>query len=175
MSSLKHILETFKHLNTNFKTFPFVFPRRAGIYGRSILQVYMYFMCFYIRCYGNPPSFFFPFSSSKAFDSHQYDHVTKGAAWNQNTKPHQFRLLYAEQHSLRASSRGALAAGREKEGELATTSSEFENLHRKSRYEMPIGGYDISNDVITLGTCFSKFVHIHTRFRYALIGGNLTV
>ena len=29
--------------------------------------------------------------------------------------------------------RGALAAGREKEGELATTSLEFEYLHRKSR------------------------------------------
>ena len=61
MSSLKHILETFKHLNTNFKTFPFVFPRRAGIYGWSILQVYMYFMCFYIRCYSNPQSFSFLF------------------------------------------------------------------------------------------------------------------
>ena len=77
--------------------------------------------------------------------------------------------------SLRASSRGALAAGREKEGELATRSPEFEYPHRKSRYEMPIGGYDINNDVITLGTCFSMFVHIHTHFRYALIGGNLTV
>ena len=61
MSSLKHILETFKHLNTNLKTFPSVFPRRAGIYGWSILQVYMYFMCFYIRCYSNPPSFSFLF------------------------------------------------------------------------------------------------------------------
>ena len=40
---------------------------------------------------------------------------------------------------------------------------------------MPIGGYDISDGVITLGTCFSMFVHIHTRFCYALIGGNLTV
>ena len=40
---------------------------------------------------------------------------------------------------------------------------------------MPIGGYDISNYVITLGTCFSMFVDIHTRFRYALIGGDLTV
>ena len=96
--------------------------------------------------------------------------MTKGAAWNQNTKPHQFRLLYAVQHSLRASSRDALAAGREKEGELATASPEFEYLHRKSRYEMLIGGCDISNDVITLGSCFSMFVHIHTRFRYALIG-----
>ena len=144
MSSLKHILETFKHLNTNLKTFPFVFPRRAGIYGWSILQVYMYFMCFYIRCYSNPPSFFFPFYSS---------------------------FFYFESLFLG----GALAAGREKEGELATTSPEFEYLHRKSRYEMPIGGYDISNDVITLGTCFSMFVHIHTRFCYTLIGGNLTV
>ena len=58
---------------------------------------------------------------------------------------------------------GALAAGREKEGELATTSLEFEYLHRKSLCEMLIGGAD-SNDVITLGTCF----------RFALIGGNLT-
>ena len=31
-------------------------------------------------------------------------------------------------HSLRRALRGALAAGREKEGELATTSLEFENL-----------------------------------------------
>ena len=38
---------------------------------------------------------------------------------------------------------------------------------------MPIGGDDISNDVITLATCFSMFVHIRTRFRLALIGGNL--
>ena len=31
---------------------------------------------------------------------------------------------------------------------------------------------DISNDIITLGTCFSVFFHIH--FRFALMGGNLT-
>ena len=43
---------------------------------------------------------------------------------------------------------------REKEGELATTFLEFEYLHRESRGEMRIGGDDISNDVITLGTCF---------------------
>ena len=49
--------------------------------------------------------------------------------------------------------RGALAAGREKEGELATTSLEFEYLDRKSLCKMLIGGDDISNDVITLGTC----------------------
>ena len=47
---------------------------------------------------------------------------------------------------------GALAKGREKEGELVTTSLEFEHLHRKSRYEMLIGGDDIANDVICLGT-----------------------
>ena len=52
----------------------------------------------------------------------------------------------------------ALAARREKEGELATTSLEFEYPHRKSRCVMLIGGEDVSNDVITLGTCFSIFV-----------------
>ena len=51
--------------------------------------------------------------------------------------------------------RGALATGREKE-------------------EMLIGGDDISNDVITLVTCFSMFIHIRARFRCELIGGNLT-
>ena len=63
----------------------------------------------------------------------------------------------------------ALAAGQEKEGELATRSQEFEYLHRKSRCEMLIGGDDISNDVITLGTCFSMFVYIHACFRFALL------
>ena len=38
---------------------------------------------------------------------------------------------------------GALVAGQEKKGELATTSLEFEYLHRKSRCEMLIGGDDI--------------------------------
>ena len=70
--------------------------------------------------------------------------------------------------------RGALAAGKEKEGELATTSLEFEFLHRKSQCEMLIGGDDFSNDVITLGTCFSMFVYIRACFHFALIGGNLT-
>ena len=39
---------------------------------------------------------------------------------------------------------------------------------------MLMGGDDISNDVIILGTCFSMFVYIRARFRFALIGGNLT-
>ena len=76
--------------------------------------------------------------------------------------------------SLRASFQGALAAGREKERELATSFLDFEYLHRKSRCEMLIGGDDISNDVITLGTCFSMFVYIRARFRFKLIGRNLT-
>ena len=49
--------------------------------------------------------------------------------------------------------RGALAARRENEGELVTTSLEFEYLHRKSRCKMLIG----ANDVITLGT------YLHSR------------
>ena len=40
------------------------------------------------------------------------------------------------------------------EEELATTSLEFEYLHRNFRCEMLIGGDDIRNDVIALGTCF---------------------
>ena len=64
--------------------------------------------------------------------------------------------------------------GREKKGELETSSLEFEYLHQKSRCEMLIGGDDISNDVVTLDTCFSMFVSIRARFRFAMIGGNLT-
>ena len=39
---------------------------------------------------------------------------------------------------------------------------------------MLIGAEFISNDVITLGTSFSMFVYIRARFRFVLIGGNLT-
>ena len=45
---------------------------------------------------------------------------------------------------------GTLTAGRKKEGELRTTSLEFEYLHRKSLREMLIVGDDISNNVVTL-------------------------
>ena len=57
------------------------------------------------------------------------------------------------------------------QGELATTSLEFEYLHGKSQCEMLIGGDDISNDVITLGACFHMFFkvcYIPTRFRFML-------
>ena len=57
--------------------------------------------------------------------------------------------------------RGVVAAGRGKEGELATASLEFEYLHRKSRWEMLIGGGDISNDVITLGAYFHVFLNVY--------------
>ena len=56
--------------------------------------------------------------------------------------------------------RGALVAGWQKGGELATTSLEFEYLHRKSQCKMLIGRDDISNDIITLGTRFSMSVYI---------------
>ena len=61
-----------------------------------------------------------------------------------------------------------------KEGELATSSLEFEYLHQKSLCEILIGGNDISNDVSTLGMCFSMFVYILALFCFVLIGGNLT-
>ena len=61
-----------------------------------------------------------------------------------------------------------------KEGELATSSLEFEYLHQKSLCEILIGRNDISNDVSTLGMCFSMFVYILALFCFVLIGGNLT-
>ena len=39
---------------------------------------------------------------------------------------------------------------------------------------MLIGGDDIRNEVITVSTCFSMFVYIHTCFCFALISGDLT-
>ena len=39
---------------------------------------------------------------------------------------------------------------------------------------MLIGGDDISNDAISLGTYFSMFVYILACFRFVLICGNLT-
>ena len=39
---------------------------------------------------------------------------------------------------------------------------------------MQIGRDEISNDVITLGTCFSMFVYIRACFRFVVIDGNLT-
>ena len=60
--------------------------------------------------------------------------------------------------------RGALAARREKKGLQLRLWDLNTDLHRKSRRKMLIGRDDISNDVL----------HIRARFRFALIGLNLT-
>ena len=65
--------------------------------------------------------------------------------------------------------RGALAAGREKEGELSTTSLKIEYL---SRCEMLIGGDDISNDVITIGAYFHVFFSVCLRSRSSPLRAN---
>ena len=75
---------------------------------------------------------------------------------------------------LRASSPGHSGGGAGKARKACNSSLEFEYLHRKSRCEMLIGRDGISNDVIILGTCFSMFVYIRARFRFALTGGYLT-
>ena len=90
------------------------------------------------------------------------------AAWT--LSPTHFTQFLACEQALQ----GATAAGREKEGEHATASLEFEYLLWKSWCKMLIGGDDISNDVITLSRCFSMFVYIHTLFCFVLIGRNLT-
>ena len=83
-------------------------------------------------------------------------------------------LSFSTESSLFSSSPGRSGGEAGKEGELATTSLEFEYLHRKSRCEMLIGGDDISNDVITLGTCFF-YVCLRSRsFPLHADGGNLT-
>ena len=61
--------------------------------------------------------------------------------------------------------------GREKEGELASTSLEFEYLHQKSRCEKLIGGDDISNDLSRVFQCLFTFALVS---RFALIGGSMT-
>ena len=66
--------------------------------------------------------------------------------------------------SLRANSSGCSGGGAP--GILISAS--------KKSCKKLIGGDDISNDVITIGTCFSMFIYIRARFRFALIGGNLT-
>ena len=85
-------------------------------------------------------------------------------------------VLFCVVVSLRASSPGhsGSRAGKGRRACNYCASLEFEYLHRKSRCEKLISGDDITNDVITLGTCFSMFVYIRDRYRFALIGGNLT-
>ena len=45
---------------------------------------------------------------------------------------------------------------------------------KKSMQNADLRSDDVSNDIITLGMCFSLFVYICARFCFVLIGGNLT-
>ena len=80
-------------------------------------------------------------------------------------------VLFCVVVSLRASSPGhsGSRAGKGRRACNYCASLEFEYLHRKSRYEKLISGDDVSNDVITLGTCFSMLVYIRDRFHFAEI------
>ena len=82
MSSLKHILETFKHLNTNLKTF-FLFSQEGREYTAGQFYRYTCISCvsiFVAIAIHRLFSFLFlvPFSSSKAFFS--------GALWRRGGK-----------------------------------------------------------------------------------------
>ena len=71
-----------------------------------------------------------------------------------------YLIIIASDPALRSALAGG---GGGEEGEVGTTSLEFEYLHGKSRWEMLIGGYDINNDVITLGPLL-MFVYIFLLF-----------
>ena len=61
---------------------------------------------------------------------------------------------------------GRSGGGAGKEGELATTSLEFEYLHQKSRCETLIGGDNISNDAKPLARVFQCL------FTFALVSAS---
>ena len=70
--------------------------------------------------------------------------------------------------------RGALAAGREKEGELATTSLKIEYVKVDGKCwlaEMTL--VMTSLPLAHAFTCFSMVVYVRARLRFALISGNL--
>ena len=56
-------------------------------------------------------------------------------------------------------------AGRDKEGELATTSLGFDYLHRKSRCVMLIGGDDIRNEALPLARVFQCLFPLRADWR----------
>ena len=103
-----------------------------------------------------------------------FSHKRKANWFHQRKKVKQRKICFDLKHfnhidvACEQALRGALAAGRDKEGELATTSLEFDYLHRKSRCEMLIGGDDIRNEALPLARVFQCL------FPLALIGGNLT-
>ena len=61
-----------------------------------------------------------------------------------------------------------------RQGELATMSLELNISIENADAKCWLAGNVISNDVTTLGTCFSMSVYVRTCFRFTLIGGNLT-
>ena len=69
-----------------------------------------------------------------------------------------FKTWECKLSNLWASSPGRSGGGAGKERKACNYVSGIWISTSKSRCEMLIGGDDISNDVITLGTCFSKFV-----------------
>jgi len=70
------------------------------------------------------------------------------------------KFLSMENVARKQALRGALAAGREKEGELATMSLEVEYLDKKKSMQN--------------ADCWRMFVYICARFCFVLVGGNLT-
>ena len=75
--------------------------------------------------------------------------------------------------SLRASSLWHSGGGAGKGRRACKYVSELWISASKGRCEMLVGEGDISSDVIILCSCFSMFVYIRARFRFALIGRNL--
>ena len=81
--------------------------------------------------------------------------------------PSMFKASFPERHPVQnvaceQAFRGALAMGREKEREPATTSLEFDYWKSQCGV-LSIGRDDISNDVITLGTFqIMFFLHLHS-------------
>ena len=84
------------------------------------------------------------------------------------------RPLFNFFSSLRASCLWHSGGGAGKGRRACNYVSELWISASKSRCEMLVGEGDISSDVIILCSCFSMFVYIRARFRFALIGRNLT-
>ena len=102
-------------------------------------------------------------------------HISAWTTWPETFWPRsKMRGLVIHCNSLRASQPGRSGGGEGKRRRAFNHVSGVWISASKSRCEMLIGGHDISNDLITPGMCFSMFLYIRARFRFALIGGNLT-
>ena len=96
--------------------------------------------------------------------------------WKQHVAAHFFQMLTYSLDDKPASKLSGVCwwrGGKRKE----SLQLHLRNLNiciEKVNVKMLIGRDDISNDIITLGTCFLKFVYIRAHCHFALIGGNLT-